>query len=129
MRWLDILQVLWPIAVIIIPLMLGAGFLWLKTQLATKAELKSLEADTDKQFRENAGRFERGSKKFSEHDKRLAIVERDCEEVPTRQTLQTELSQVAQRLRGVETGHQAIERQLGTANDYLKIIVDKGFKA
>lgn len=127
-HWLEVIRALWPFAVVITPLVLGSGFLWLKTQLATKAELSKLETETEESLNKVADRFERGSQKFAEQDRRLALVEKECESVPSRQTLQSELSGVAQRLRGVESGFDGIRTQLGTTNDYLKIIVDKGMK-
>jgi hypothetical protein len=127
--WLQVLGVLWPIAVIVIPIVLTTGFLWLKTQLATKAELKTVEGELEARINDHSGRFERGSTKFADHDKRIALVEEECKSVPSRQDLQFNLSEVSQRLRGVEVGNDFIKRELSTANDYLKIIVDKGFKS
>ena len=139
MPFIAILNILWPIAALITPALIGAGILWLRSQFATKAELEAVKADlparmtalgkeVDNRLNAHAERFERGSAKFADHDKRIALVEADCKEVPTRQNLQAELSQISQRLRGVETGFEGMERQLNTTNDYLKIIVDKGFK-
>ena len=126
--WFQILQVAWPIAAVITPLVLGAGFIWLKTQFPTKAELKQLEKELEQRLDGHADRFERGSTKLADHDKRLALVEEDCKSIPSRQTLQEALSQLSQRVRGIEVGFDGVSRQLGTTNDYLKIIVDKGLK-
>lgn len=128
MDWLKVLQVLWPIAVILLPLIVGAGFLWLKTQFPTKGELTAHEKEVERKLEEHASRFERGSGKFANLDRRLALVEEECKSVPTRQNLQRELSELSQRIRGIEVGFEGVGRQLGTTNDYLKIIVDKGFK-
>ena len=129
MSWIQWLQILWPIAVILIPIIIATGLLWLKTQLATKTELKASEAELKGRLNDHADRFERGSTKFADHDKRLAIVEEECKGAPSRQTLQGELSELSQRIRGVEVGFEGVGRQLNTTNDYLKIIVDKGFKS
>jgi hypothetical protein len=120
---------MWPIAVIITPVIVGAGILWLKTQFPTKGELTAHEREVQTDLKKHTDRFEAGSRKFAEHDKRLALVEEECKSVPTRQSLQGELSQLSQRMRGVEVGFESVGRQLGTTNDYLKIIVDKGLKS
>lgn len=119
MTWFDIVQTLWPIAVIILPLVVGAGILWLKTQFPTKTDLDALKTD-------HAGRFERGSAKFAEHDRRLALVEDDCESAPSKNDLNEGMTVLAGRMSGMESAMRGVERQLGTQHDYLRTIIDKG---
>lgn len=126
MSWLQILQVLWPIAVIIIPLILGAGFIWLKTQLATKAEVKVIEERIAKLDADSRERFERGSRKFADHDKRIALVEEECEGAPTKADIHQMVSVLAGRMSGMENGLGGVERQLGTQHDYLRTLIERG---
>lgn len=128
MNWLQYLQALWPIAVVIIPIVLGGGFVWLKTQFPTKHELKTIEKELQERLDRHSKRFESGKDKFAEHDRRIAVVEEDCKRHPSRDTLQGSLSELSQRVRGVEVASEAMERQLNTANRYLEMIVDKGIK-
>lgn len=131
--WLFILQVLWPIAVTIIPLVLGAGFIWLKTQLATKAELTAATQGFETDLREvrtrldtHADRFERGSGKFADHDKRIALVEESCESPPTRADLNQGLTVLGGRMSGVESSLRGLDRTVSTQNDYVRTLIEAG---
>jgi len=132
--WLRFLQVIWPIALGVVTIILGAGFLWLKTQLATKAELKEAKGEAEKAIQELegevrslekdiAGRFERGSRKFADHDTRLAVVEKECDGAPTKADLTQMISVLAGRMSGVESSLKGVEKQLGTQHDYLREIL------
>jgi len=136
----EIFQILWPIAVTLIPIVLGAGFLWLKTQFPTKADLdqakaeakaavQGLEGEVEALERDVAGRFERGSRKFGDHDKRLAVVEKECEGAPTKADLTQMISVLAGRMSGVESSLKGVEKLLGTQHDYLRAVIEgKGGK-
>ncbi len=136
MQFLEIFRVLWPVAVVLLPLVTATGFLWLKTQFPTKAELEAVRVDvaaklaateqrlTDK-LDEHEERLDIGSKKMAELDKRTALVEEECKQAPSRNTLQSELSMMAQRIRGVEVQTQGINDQLVTQNTYLHTIIER----
>jgi hypothetical protein len=120
------MQAIWPIAVSILPLIVGAGFLWLKTQFPTKSELAALEGELVKKLDGHLGRFERGSAKFAEHDRRLALVEEDCESAPSKNDLNQGITVLAGRMSGMESGLKGVERQLNTQHDYLRTLIDQG---
>ena len=134
---LFILQILWPIAVIAMPFILGAGVLWLKSQFPTRAELTALgtKIDTETKVLEERiesevgsvrDRFERGSHKFAEHDRRLALVEDDCKKSPTKNELNQGMAVLAGRMSGVESSLKGVEKQLGTQHDYLRTLLERG---
>nr|WP_162236153.1 hypothetical protein [Sphingomonas sp. Leaf24] len=137
MAFLDIFKIAWPIAVTLVPIILTAGILWLRSQFPTKGELEAVRVDvatkiagserrlTDK-LEEHEARLEAGSRKMAELDKRTALVEEECKQVPSRNTLQSELSHLAQRIRGVEVQGQAANDQLSTQNTYLHTLIERG---
>jgi hypothetical protein len=127
--WISVLQILWPIAVTVLPFVVGGGFLWLKTQFPTKGELDAVRAEISRRIEEHAKRFERGSTKFAEHDRRLALVEDDCESSPSKGDLNQGMTVLAGRMSGVESAMKGVERQLNTQHDYLRTIIDKGLGA
>lgn len=129
MSWLHIIQVLWPIAVIVTPLVTGAGFIWLKTQFPTKSELKSIEQRLEAIEAANRDRFERGSRKFADHDKRIAIIEEDCKEAPTRNDLNQAITTLAGRMSGVESSVRGMEKTMSTQHDYLRTVIEKALDA
>ena len=124
MNWLTLIQVAWPIAVILMPLILATGFLWLKTQLATKAELKIVEGKIDGHVK----RFERGSAKFSDHDKRIALVEEECASTPTKNDLNQGLSIVSGRISGLEASIKGLLTSSQTQHDYLRTLLENALK-
>ncbi|WP_156347252.1 hypothetical protein [Sphingomonas sp. Leaf5] len=121
----------------LVPIILTAGILWLRSQFPTKGELEAVRVDvatkiagserrlTDK-LEEHEARLEAGSRKMAELDKRTALVEEECKQVPSRNTLQSELSHLAQRIRGVEVQGQAANDQLSTQNTYLHTLIERG---
>ena len=126
MSWLQVLQILWPIAVILTPLVVGAGFLWLKTQFPTKTELTKVEDELSATLVDHRERFERGSRKFADHDKRIALVEEECAGAPTKNDINQGMTVLAGRMSGVESGLKGVERQLNTQHDYLRTLIDQG---
>lgn len=137
MEFLDIFKVAWPIAVTLLPIILSAGILWLRSQFPTKVELEAVRADVAAKLKETEARLtgkidahdERldiGSKKMAELDKRASIVEEECRQAPSRNTLQTELSSINARVRGVEAYLEGTKRELGTLNDYLHTLIERG---
>lgn len=130
MTFAVILQILWPIAVIAIPFVLGAGVLWLKSLFPTRAELSALETklegDIDSAANDTRDRFERGSRKFAEHDRRLALVEEDCKQSPTKNELNQGMAVLAGRMSGVESAVKGVERQISTQHDYLRTMLERG---
>src|SRR5207244_3441837 len=108
--WLRVLQVLWPIAVVIISIVLGAGFLWLKTQLPTKVDLDAVEKRLTTKIDSHDDRLDRGGEKLADLDKRVAVVEEECSGQPTKSDLNQGMSVLAGRMSGVESGLRGVEK-------------------
>ena len=117
MQWLEIIRTLWPIAVVITPLVIAAGFLWLKTQFSTKVDWNQHEV-----------RLDEGSRKLADLDKRVALVEQDCEASPSKSDLNTGYATLAGRMSGVESSLRGLEKQLSTQNGYVHALLEKGLK-
>lgn len=116
--WLDVLvNVVWPIASTLTPLILGAGFLWLQTKFPTKGVFEKLEA--------RVGHIETTQAIDSQ---RLTSLAEDAEHSPTRIELLDKLSIISSRLSHVEATTKAIDKQLTTQNDYLHTLIEKGLK-
>lgn len=107
---------------------------------ATKTELKSQITDAEKALKdkidatekalsdkidEHEERLDTGSRKMNDLDKRVAVVEEDCRAMPSRQTLQGSISELSQRMRGVEVRTEAIGEHLRTQNDYLHTLIER----
>lgn len=115
----DYIRVLWPIASVLTPVMIGIGMVWLRSQFATRA-------DFTKELAKIAADFREGSNKFADHDARLRMVEQDANRPPSRHELHTEMSRLGARMTGVEREVSGIGRQLSTTNDYLSTLVERG---
>lgn len=122
----EYIRTLWPIAVVLIPVVLTAGFLWLKTQFPTKADLIATEARIVADIDEHKARLDDGSKKMADFDKRIALVEDDCEASPSRGELLQQNAALAGRMSAVESSLRGQERQFTTMNGYLHTIIEKG---
>jgi len=127
--WLRVLQVLWPIAVVVASLVLGAGFLWLKTQLPTKTDLGEVEKRLTSKIDAHDERLDRGGEKIADIDKRLAVVEEDCESQPGKAELNQGITVLAGRMSGVESGLRGVEKALSTQNSYVMALVEQGLRS
>jgi hypothetical protein len=126
MNWLEIVRTLWPIAVVLTPLICGIGFLWLKTQFPTKADLTATENRIVADIDAHKVRLDEGSRKMAEFDKRIALVEDDCKATPSRGDLNQGMSVLAGRMSGVESSVRGLEKMIGTANSYLHTLIQHG---
>lgn len=116
-NWLELIRTLWPIASVITPLILAAGFLWLRTQFPSKAELKEIE-----------GRLGGIATGMAEFDRRISLVEEDCKSSPSRNDLNQGLAVVAGRISGVEASVHGLERTVTTQHDYIRTVVEKAME-
>ena len=126
MSALEYIRTLWPIAIVLLPFVCATGFIWLKTQFPTLADLKGTEQRITDRIEEHEERLDTGSRTMATLDKRTALVEEECRQAPSRQTLQGELSAISQRTRGVEVEVQAVGRELSTLNSYLHTLIERG---
>lgn len=137
MQFLDIFKVAWPIAVTLLPIVVAAGVLWLKSQFPTKAELQAVqdkvaadlvgvEQRLTEKMDEHDDRLDVGSRKMADHHTRISLVENECKQAPSRDVIQAELSQLSSRVRGVEAYLEGTNRQLTTLNDYLHTLIQNG---
>lgn len=126
MTFLEFLRTWWPVAVVIMPLVTATGFIWLKTQFPTKADLDKAVADITDRIDAHDERLETGSKKLADLDKRVAIVEEDCDSQPTKNDLNQGLSIVAGRISGMEAALKGLDRRFDTQDHYLRVVIEKG---
>ena len=116
--WLDILiNVVWPIASTLTPIILGAGFLWLQTKFPSKADFDALKT------RVGDVEVQQGKDGL-----RIATLADDAEHSPTRIELFSKVSAMSAKISHLEATTKAIEKMLGTQNDYLHTLIEKGLK-
>ncbi|MEA3017341.1 MAG: hypothetical protein QOI38_2063 [Sphingomonadales bacterium] len=115
MAWLEIIRTLWPIVAFIAALVVAVMPLWLRTIFPTKADLALIEA-----------RLAEGSRKLADLDKRVAIVEQDCDSNPSKSDLNQGMSVLAGRMSGVESAVRGVEKQVGTTLDLLHTVIQHG---
>lgn len=124
--WIDYITALWPIAATLTPLILIAGFLWLKTQFAGAADFRTVCTAVDTLRTD-----------FVLVKAQLAQLAGDIESSPTRLDMVRQIASVSERLGRVEANGeasmrmaamqmQALERQLAVQNNYLQALVEKG---
>ena len=122
------LAALWPIAATITPLVLLAGFLWLKTQFAGAKDVAEIGT------------------KLAGYDNRLTKIEGELETLaandvsePTRVDLMQSLAAMDARMSRMEAHNEALVRQLGAQNhslqrelktlsDYVHSLIEQGLQ-
>lgn len=125
--WLDtILNIIWPIASTLTPVILGAGFVWLKSQFPTRGEVSAIEDRVTGDFDALQHRIGKIESRMIAVDQRVQHLAQDADETPTRIELLREMGSVSQRLSGVEATVEAVDKRLSTQNDYLHTLIQKG---
>lgn len=115
--WLSTAVDLWPIASTITPIILLAGFFWLRTKFPLKEDFDKL-ADI-------VGKL--GDEQIS-CSARLKAVEDDQVSEPTRVQLLAQMTTMSNKVSRVEAQTEGVQTQLQTANDYLQIIIERGIR-
>jgi hypothetical protein len=115
--WASIIIDLWPIASTITPLILLAGFFWLRTKFPLKEDFDKLVGIVDKMGDEQIA-----------CSARLTAVEKDQISEPTRVQLMAGMNVLSGKVSRIEGQTEGLQTQLSTANDYLQIIVERGIK-
>ena len=124
--WMQWINLLWPIAMTITPIMVGFGFLWLKTKFAALGDMTKL------------------GERVTLLETTVAVMTADIKTLdetadsePTRLGLMNQLSGLTERMSRMEAAieaerrqsqHQfeAVNRQLSTSNSYLHTIIEQG---
>lgn len=129
MSWiLELIRTLWPIAAVLTPLIIGAGILWMRSQFSTKLDIQNMEGRILERIESHDGRLNDGSKKLADLDKRVALVEGDCESSPSRHDLNQAIAVLAGRMSAVESSSRGLEREIRTQNDYVHTLIEKGMR-
>lgn len=128
MYWLDIISTFWPIAAFLASLVVTMMPLWLRTMFPTKADLKSVEDSVLAKIDAHEKRLQDGSTKLANLDKRVALVEEECEGQPSRHDLNQAMAVLAGRMSGVESSVNGLGKQLATQHDYVRTLLEKGLK-
>ncbi|WP_336973475.1 hypothetical protein [Sphingobium aromaticiconvertens] len=113
--WFSIVTDLWPIASTITPLILLAGFFWLRTKFPLKEDFDKLADIVDKLGDEQIA-----------CSARLKAVENDQVSEPTRVQIMAQMTVMSNKVSRVEAQTEGVQTQLRTANDYLQIMVERG---
>jgi hypothetical protein len=110
LSWLEYVRVLWPIASVVTPLIITAGLFWLRSQFALKTELATT------------------NKTIGDHETRLKLIEADQKRPPSRHELFVQMSHISSRTEAMESTLEGIEKQVGTLNDYLHTLIERGLE-
>ena len=113
--WLYNLIELWPILSGLTPLILLAGFYWLRTKFPDKVDFDKLTLKVE-QIELDQVTTSTALQRMSE----------DRDSPPTRLQLMQHIAGLEGRVSAVETGPASINTQLKTANEYLQILVERG---
>lgn len=126
--WIQWFNVLWPIAATLTPLILLAGFLWLKTQFAGAKDVELIKVG------QNALQVE-----VTRLDGEIRSLGESMESAPTRVELMGQIAQTIERMSRMEAAQEglqrqlaqqnhAIEQQLRTLSNYVHTLVEQGVR-
>lgn len=129
MDWLKFIQTFWPILVSVVSIASLAVLLWLRTQFPTKKDLTDAEARISGRIDAHQARLDTGSDKIADLDKRVAVVEEECNSQPTKNDLNQSQAVLAGRMSGVESAVRGLEKLVGTGNEYLQLLIEQGLRS
>jgi len=115
--WLLYIIDLWPILSSITPVILLAGFYWLRTKFPTKEDFDALAG--------KVAQLSVDQVKCSDAVEQLKLEQDDP---PTRLELLEHMAKLSGRLHAVEATTAGIAKQVDTSNDYLQILIERGVR-
>lgn len=115
--WISIILDLWPIASTITPVILLAGFLWLRQKFPSKEDFDDLKLTVDKLKLDQVATTNAIKELKDERD-----------DPPTRVQLMAEMGDLAERVSAMEASFKGISGQLHTTNSYLQLLIERGIK-
>jgi hypothetical protein len=125
-NWLEMIRTFWPVLAATAGLVLTLMPLWLRTMFPTKVDLVAMEKRIEAKIDAHEERLREGSRKLADLDKRMAVVEEECDSQPTKNDLNSGLAKLSGRMSGVESGLRGVERLMNTHHDYLRAVVERG---
>lgn len=128
--WLDYIKYGWPVLTGIGAFLVIVASLWLNTRFVSRAEHAKLAREVEQ-------RVEERRQQIAELNERLHLQEVYQKEPPTRHDLGDGLTRVLERMskleatvessgKRIDREFDALGRQLGTLNDYLQAVIEKG---
>lgn len=128
--WFDYIRYVWPILTGIAAGVVLVATLWLNSRFVSRADYTR-----HRQVDEEANKAR--AAELARHNDRLNLLEAYQKEPPTRHDLGDGLSRVLERMSKLEATVESsvkrtdrefdsISRQLGTLNDYLQALIEKG---
>lgn len=115
--WLSLIIDLWPIASVLTPVILTAGFLWLRQKFPSKEDFDALKITVDKLKLDQVATTNAIKELKDERD-----------DPPTRVQLMAEMGDLAERVSAMEAAFAGISAQLLTTNNYLQILIERGVR-
>ncbi|MFY9350076.1 MAG: hypothetical protein WBL20_04700 [Sphingobium sp.] len=115
--WFRVVLDLWPIASTITPVILLAGFLWLRQKFPSKEDFDALSIKVDKID------VDQVACKVA-----IQALKEERDDPPTRIELLEGVAKLAERLSAVEARSEGIADQLDTANDYLQLLIERSVR-
>lgn len=121
MSWIQYFDIVWKIAIVLTPLVIGGGILWLKSQFATKSEALIEKNRVD-------GELKRVDERGTDHETRIKLLEKGATEPPTRHELNDKLQRVVAGVAALDRAVSGMSDQQKTTNDYLHTLIEKGLE-
>lgn len=126
MSFLDYVKIFAPWASVFTPFIFTAVVLWLKSQFVTKTEAAAARTEQATERLRVDGCFDSNARTLTDHDRRIALIEQSVAAPPSRHDLQQDITSLISRMSSVESEVRSVGRQLGTTNDYLSTLVERG---
>lgn len=126
--WIQWFNILWPVAATLTPIILAAGFLWLKTQFAGAKDVETIKT-AQAALHLDVTRL----------DGEIRSLSDSMESAPTRVELMGQIAQTIERMSRMEAAQEGLQRQIGqqnhaieqqlkTLSNYVHTLVEQGIQ-
>lgn len=116
--WLEWFRAVYPVILTLISAVGFVAILWLSSKYLTRVKYDADGALHDE-------KHQLISRTLEKHETRLAVLEEHAEASPTRQELQDDIAQIAQRMSGVEASVRGMSSELRSTNQLIHTLIDK----
>ena len=126
--WISLIIDLWPIASTITPIILLAGFLWLRQKFPSKEDFDALKLTVDVLKVDQAATTAATANALEATNNAIKELKGERDDPPTRVQLMAEMATMAGRVSAVEAKVDGVGNAVETANDYLQILIERGVR-
>lgn len=123
--WPDLLKVVWPIASIITPFLMGAFVWWFRKEFVSMADFLKLKVEREQAVAELRRDLDANNLRSTRIEEAAKAFRADFNQPPSRLEMMRDISDVSRGLAALGAGVEGIKVQAATTNRLLQLLLER----